>query len=568
MATTSDIIQAFRAQAEACKKLGSPFMTSLLVCAARELECRGSIAGLLAGWPGNPQADAVPLRLAAALHALALSGTDRNLGTLYTAAGAGADDALWSAARAAIVAHRDRVEQFLGSPPQINEVGRSAVLLGGFLTVADVTRGLPMRLLEIGASAGLNLLWDQYRYKLGGRAEWGEPDSPVRITADWTGAPPPLQAHIQVATRAASDVAPIDLNDPEARLRLRAYIWADAPTRMALLDAAIALVRQHHPYIEKSDAADWVSRQLDQTRPGHVTVLYHSVAWPYFPAETQQAIREALEAAGRRASADAPLAWLRLEPPEDSAPDGEQLELQLTMWPGRTRQCLARAHTHGSPISWLAETSQAKARRDDQIHILNRETLSENWYQLERVTFDYPRRDGSHQTLQREVYHNGPGAGVLPFDPDRGTVLLVRQFRVAAALNADPGRLIEACAGNIEDGDDPAETVRKEAEQELGYRLRELHKVFALYMSPGATAEKLHLFVGAYSPADRIGPGGGERAEGEETEILELRLPKAWDMVQSGEIVDAKTVLLLQHLRATYPAQSGAGGADSHQQKP
>jgi nudix-type nucleoside diphosphatase (YffH/AdpP family) len=147
-------------------------------------------------------------------------------------------------------------------------------------------------------------------------------------------------------------------------------------------------------------------------------------------------------------------------------------------------------------------------------------------------------------------------------------VLLVRQFRVAAALNADPGRLIEACAGNIEDGDDPAETVRKEAEQELGYRLRELHKVFALYMSPGATAEKLHLFVGAYSPADRIGPGGGERAEGEETEILELRLPKAWDMVQSGEIVDAKTVLLLQHLRATYPAQSGAGGADSHQQKP
>jgi hypothetical protein len=158
MATTSDIIQAFRAQAEACKKLGSPFMTSLLICAAKELECHGSIAGLLAGWPGNPQADAVPLRLAAALHALALSGTDRNLGSLSTAAGAGADDALWSATRAAVVAHRDRVEQFLGSPPQTNEVGRSAVLLGGFLTVADVTRGLPMRLLEIGASAGLNLL--------------------------------------------------------------------------------------------------------------------------------------------------------------------------------------------------------------------------------------------------------------------------------------------------------------------------------------------------------------------------------------------------------------------------
>ena len=184
-------------------------------------------------------------------------------------------------------------------------------------------------------------------------------------------------------------------------------------------------------------------------------------------------------------------------------------------------------------------------RTRDLVRISGVETLSENWYTLQKVTFDYTRKDGSRQTLAREVYHNGPGAAVLPLDRDRGTVLLVRQFRIPAYVNGDPALLVEACAGMVEKGDNPAETVSKELEQEAGYRVRNLRKVFELYMSPGASAEKLHLFTAEYSRADHVGKGGGLREEGEEIEVLELPLSQAWDMIATGEIVDAKTVLLL-----------------------
>jgi nudix-type nucleoside diphosphatase (YffH/AdpP family) len=185
----------------------------------------------------------------------------------------------------------------------------------------------------------------------------------------------------------------------------------------------------------------------------------------------------------------------------------------------------------------------------DLVHISDVETLSDNWYTLQKVTFEYARKDGSRQTLAREVYHNGPGAAVLPFDRDRGTVLLVRQFRIPAYVNGDPALLVEACAGMVEKGDDPEQTVCKELEQETGYRVRNLRKLFELYMSPGASAEKVNLFTAEYSQADHVNNGGGLRGEGEEIEVLELPLSQAWDMIAAGQIVDAKTVLLLQHAR-------------------
>jgi nudix-type nucleoside diphosphatase (YffH/AdpP family) len=184
-----------------------------------------------------------------------------------------------------------------------------------------------------------------------------------------------------------------------------------------------------------------------------------------------------------------------------------------------------------------------------EVQIRSRAVLSDNWYKLEEVTFEQTRRDGSHQTLKREVYHNGPGAAVLPVDRARGTVLLVRQFRMPAFVNGDTAMLIELCAGMVEEGHDPADTVRKEAEQEMGVRLRGIRKVFGLYPSPGTSAEKLHLFVADYGPGDVVGRGGGVRGEGEEIETLELPIARAWEMVMAGEIVDAKAVLLLQHLR-------------------
>jgi nudix-type nucleoside diphosphatase (YffH/AdpP family) len=183
------------------------------------------------------------------------------------------------------------------------------------------------------------------------------------------------------------------------------------------------------------------------------------------------------------------------------------------------------------------------------VRIRQRQTLADNWFKLEKITFDLSRADGSRQTLAREVYHNGPGAAVLPIDRARGTVLLVRQLRISASVNGDDPLLVELCAGMIDAGDAPGETVRKEAQQELGYRLRGITKVFDLYMSPGASAERLHLFVAEYGLGDHVGRGGGVRGEGEDITVLELPLGQAWEMVATGQIVDAKTVLLLQHVR-------------------
>ena len=188
-------------------------------------------------------------------------------------------------------------------------------------------------------------------------------------------------------------------------------------------------------------------------------------------------------------------------------------------------------------------------QQGDPIVIHARETLSENWFRLERVTFDQRRKDGSYQTLDREVYHNGPGSAVLPIDRTRGTVLLVRQIRIPAHVNGDDPMVIELCAGIVDKGDRPIDTIRKEAEQEMGYRLRNIRQVFELYMSPGASAEKLHLFTAEYTPDDHTGAGGGLPAEGEQIEVIELSLADAWDMVTSGRINDAKTVMMLQHAR-------------------
>jgi GDP-mannose pyrophosphatase NudK len=183
----------------------------------------------------------------------------------------------------------------------------------------------------------------------------------------------------------------------------------------------------------------------------------------------------------------------------------------------------------------------------DDIEILRIETLSAEHYPLRRYRFAQRRRDGSRSTVERQVYELGPSVAVLPIDRSRGTVLLVRQLRLPAFLNGDAPSLVEVCAGHVEPGDDAAMTARREAEEELGYRLEALVPVFVLYMSPGLITEKIHFFVAEYDPAQRCGRGGGLAAEGEDIEVLEVTLEEAWRMVQAGAIADAKTALLLQH---------------------
>jgi nudix-type nucleoside diphosphatase (YffH/AdpP family) len=185
---------------------------------------------------------------------------------------------------------------------------------------------------------------------------------------------------------------------------------------------------------------------------------------------------------------------------------------------------------------------------DAPILIRSVEVLSDDWAILKKFTFDYRRRDGSLERQVRQTYDRGHGAVILPYDPERGTVLLVRQFRLPAYVSGHPEPLIEACAGLL-DKDDPETCIRREAQEELGYRLRDTQPVFHVFMSPGSVTERLMFFIARYSPDDRIGQGGGDRHEGEDIEVLEMPLEDALGMVDKGQIVDGKTIMLLQHLK-------------------
>jgi GDP-mannose pyrophosphatase NudK len=182
----------------------------------------------------------------------------------------------------------------------------------------------------------------------------------------------------------------------------------------------------------------------------------------------------------------------------------------------------------------------------DRIRNLRIETLSENWYVLRKATFDFRRNDGTWQTQSREAYDRGNGAAILLYNRERGTVLLMRQFRYPAWSNGlTEGMLIEVCAGLL-DEDDPETAIRREAEEETGYRLDSVRHVFDAYMSPGSVTERLSFFAAEFDASQKVTDGGGEHGSTEDIELLELALPDAMRMIEMGEIVDAKTIMLLQ----------------------
>ena len=187
--------------------------------------------------------------------------------------------------------------------------------------------------------------------------------------------------------------------------------------------------------------------------------------------------------------------------------------------------------------------------------ILSEEVLSAAWGRLTRYTIAYTRRDGLSETQIREVYDHGNGSAVLPIDAARGTVLLVRQFRLAAQLQGGSGTLVEVCAG-LNDDLEPEHAILKEAEEELGYHVRDLRRVTDILMSPGSLSERISLFMAGYTPADRFSAGGGAAGEGEDIEVLEMPLAKALAMIESGEIIDAKTIILLLAADRARPAGS------------
>lgn len=182
-----------------------------------------------------------------------------------------------------------------------------------------------------------------------------------------------------------------------------------------------------------------------------------------------------------------------------------------------------------------------------RIRVIEERLLSNDWFVLKKTTFDYRRRDGSWQRQSRETYDRGNGAVLLLFNAERGTVVLTRQFRFPAYVNgcAD-GLLVEACAGLL-DGEDPHDAIRREVAEETGFHVRAPRKLFEAYMSPGSVTEKLHFFVAEYNELDRQGDGGGDHAEGEDIEVVELALDDALRHIADGRIQDGKTIMLLQH---------------------
>ena len=183
---------------------------------------------------------------------------------------------------------------------------------------------------------------------------------------------------------------------------------------------------------------------------------------------------------------------------------------------------------------------------EDRIRIHKVETLSDDWFVLKKTTFDYRRSDGTWQRQSRETYDRGHGATILLYNRERRTVVLVRQFRFPAYVEGHDGFLIETAAGLLDQAT-PEVRIKAEVEEETGYRIGEVRKVFEAFMSPGSVTERLHFFVAEYDPASRPGSGGGVAEEGEDIEVLELTMERAMAMMASGEIADGKTIMLLQY---------------------
>ncbi|MBB5275020.1 hypothetical protein HNR26_001064 [Rhizobium rosettiformans] len=342
----SDLIrQSFLRQAKACADLGSPFTARLCTLAAERLTGDSSVGETVLRWPGNPDGtgDALALRLAGTLHALVRSGQDQALSAVYPPHTVD-DDTLWAAIEATMRRDEAFMLERLNSAPQTNEVRRSSALLPGFLTIAAQT-AKPLILSEVGASAGLNLQWDRYSYRLGD-FRWGQV-SAVELAPRWEGPPPP-QAKIEIIERAGCDLNPLDPASEDDRLRLFSYIWADQQDRLDRTAAALAMATESGLKVEKADAIDWLRKRLATPRPGMAHVIYHTIAWQYLPPALKAEGEALIADAGSRATETAPLARLQLE--ADGKPDGAAI--LLTLWPSGEMCEIGRADFHGRWVKW------------------------------------------------------------------------------------------------------------------------------------------------------------------------------------------------------------------------
>jgi hypothetical protein len=339
---------AFLKQEHYCTTMSAPITARICAGLAESLDRTTRTGARALDWPGEPTADALPLRMVGGLHALELSGADPLLSRLF-AGEITEPETVVQVLRGSFASHDETLWPWLDGPPQTNEPGRSAGLMVGMIEI--VRRfGQPVELLEIGSSAGLNLLIDRYRFDLGG-TKVGPADAPVTIRPEWRGSPPaPLPVRF-VSTRGV-DVQAIDATDPAAAERLRAYVWADNPERLERLTGAIAMQRAAPVRLEQGDAADWLDARLAESQAEGVTrVLMHSVVWQYLGAERQARISAAMAAAGAKATLEKPLAWVRFEPDRGLNP---RQEVWVRSWPdGDGFVKLAHSQAHGAWVEML-----------------------------------------------------------------------------------------------------------------------------------------------------------------------------------------------------------------------
>ncbi|MGN9813248.1 DUF2332 domain-containing protein [Micromonospora sp. BQ11] len=341
-------------QARSCADMDAGLYHDLLVRAADDIRAGGPYASVIEGYDELPLDAAVPLRILGGVHALVLTGQAPDLARYYPSVGGAytpADaDGAWAALRELLADRRDDVRAWLPRPPQTNEVGRANLLLAGLLHAVAGTGDRPVRLVELGASAGLNLRADRFRMEADDFA-WGPADSPVRLPDAWrTGVPDWLREaagthpELTVVERVGCDVTPLDPGSPEGELALRAYVWPEHTARTGRLAGALELARDVPARVEAVGAADFLAGIAP--RPGTLTVVWHSVMRQYVPADEWARVTAELDRLASAATADAPVAHLLFEPYPDQGPDHFQLRARLG---DADERLLATAHPHGLP---------------------------------------------------------------------------------------------------------------------------------------------------------------------------------------------------------------------------
>jgi hypothetical protein len=346
--TGDHLPQTLRSQGRFCAGSGSPMYGELFELVAADVEAGGLFAAILSGREDDPSRLAVPLRLAGGLHRLVLDGRAPQLRRWYPSTGGSWDaESAWPEIKGAAADHRDALRAALQRPPQTNEVGRSAALIGALLRINGES-ALPVRLFEIGSSAGLNLRADQYRYRFAG-GQWGPSDSPVTIDDAWRGALPP-HGEVRIAERHGYDIEPIDVTGADGELTVLSYVWPDQTARLERLRGAIEVARRVPAPLRRQTAADAVAGLT--LAEGALTVLWHSITWQYLSEGERDTVRARVRELGEQADKRSPFVHLTLEPARDGPGTPIRFVVRAHKWPGDELEILGECHPHGPPVQW------------------------------------------------------------------------------------------------------------------------------------------------------------------------------------------------------------------------